>query len=279
MIDSFKTHDNKQKQQSLRLEEAELKNGEGATTESAEMFSTESPESFATTTTESYETTTSIVDSFTEIGEENESEDVFKRTVTESTLIPTTEQTTTPQYVQTTTVINNTIQMELVQITTTSEPPTTLETKAIPQTQREIKSTKSIRMETTAEPSEPRLDTTVVDNESLASTFIPRYQTSQSPTTLQQFDSDSSSSSGIEFVDNEKFRYSTILPEATEPSISGSVGKTGVNDQLATKSSEDTLNKELLDGEQTGSGSLTIISVTVSVIVLLVIAAVAYVSA
>lgn len=277
LIDSFKTTDNKQKKQSIRLEETEMTNSEGANTE---MFSTESAESFATTTTENYETTTSIVDSFTEIGEENDSEDVFKRTVTESTLIPTTEQTTTPLYVQTTTVINNTIQMELVQVTTSSEPQTTtiLPTKESPETQREIKSTKSLRMETTEEPSTTRLETTIVDNESLASTFIPRYQTSQNPTTLQQHVSESSTvSQVIEFGDNEKFKYSTILPE--EPSVSETPSKVGTDSYQPTiKTNVDSLNKELLDGEQAGSGNLTIISVTVSVVVLLIIAAVAYVS-
>lgn len=282
MVDSFKTHDNKQKKENLRLDEAEMRNGEGATTESAETFSTEPAESLATTTTESYETTTSIVDSFTEIGEENESDDVFKRTVTESALIVTTEPTSTLQYVQTTTVKSTTIQMELVQETTTSEPPTTAQTKENPESTPRNKSTKSFRMETTDEPSSvTRLETTVVDNENLASTFIPRYQTSQISTTMQQSISESSSSSspGFDFEgDNEKFKYSTILPETTEPAVSENAVNAGGDAQLSTKSNEDSLNKELLEGEQTNSGNLTIISVSVSVVVLLIIAGVAYVS-
>lgn len=279
LIDSFRKNDKNSKKESLRVDEVELKN-DFATTESAESFTTDSDEMVETTTTDNYETTTSIVDSFTVIGEEENSEDIFKRTITELPPLTTEQPSQTPittQVPQTTTVANDKIQMELTQETTTeSQSPSVNE---IPEsTLRYNKTTKSIRVATTTTDAPvEKSETTVEDNEGLSSTLIPKYKSvSQTLATTQHYavEEESSSSPTVEIIDDDKFKYSTLLPETT---TAKSFAKSGGFEESTTKA-VDSLNKESLDGEQTDSGNLGLISIIVSVVIVLIVAGVAYVS-
>ena len=259
IIDPFKKSDLKE---DLKLE-VEIK-----TTASSEAFTTDSSELMETTTMETFEATTSIIDSFTIIGEEEESDDIFKRTITEVPPITTEEPTTT---VKTT---------DVPITTTTVRPLTTTEAQnfsvnEIPEsTHRYNKSTKSIRATTTESPTE-KVDTTIFDNDSFSSTLIPKY-TSSSPviatTQHYELDFDSTTSSTIEIIDDDKFKYSTWLPETTK------TPELFVNGNNNEQTTVDSLNKESLDGEETGSSSLGLISAIVSVLVVLFIAGFAFVS-
>lgn len=268
LIDSFKKGD---KKENLQLIDDASKNEIAPTTESNERFTTESAETVETTTMESYETTTSIVDSFTVIGEDEESDDIFKRTITEQPPLTTEQPVTVPS----TTTASEKLQ-------TTTELPSQATNEIPESTQRYNKTTKSIstRVATTEQPDE-RFDSTIADHDSLSSTLIPKFVSSNRPVaTTQQYDDnlESSASPTIEIVDDEKFRYSTWLPETTTSGPPRGA-KSGDFEESTTKAS-DSLSKESLDGEQSGSSSnIGIISASVSVVVLLVLGAAVYVSA
>lgn len=270
-IDNTKTHEK------LRVEELEV----FATTESSEVFTTVAAEVMETTTTEAYETTTSIVDSFTVIGEDDENEDVFKRTVTEGSMV------TTPQPVETTSTTQSTPKTTSITQTTSTIPTTTVpETSTnipsssineIPKsTQRYFKSTKSLRILTTTEPPvEP--ESTVAIIEDLPSTMTPKYKSSsQTATTTPQyeFESFSSSSPAVEITDDDKFKYSTLLPEMTTNRLRAK----SVDLEESSTKLEETLNQESLDGEPMSNGNLGIITVSVSIAVILILAGAVYVS-
>lgn len=268
LIDPLKisANDMKSTKENLRLNEAELKTNIFATTEPADRFTTDSSETVETTATETYETTTSVVDSFTVIGEDEENEDVFKRTITELPPATTDEQpalvSKTTQAPRTTTRFETTTEM------------TNQSVNEIPEsTQRYNKSTKSIRATTTETPE--RMDTTLIDNETIFSTFIPKYtSSSQSIATTQQYGVHlGSSSTPTEIVDDDKFKYGTLLPDAATMSAT----KNGDFDE-STRKVVDSLNKESLDGEDTGSSNLGIIAGSVSVVVILALIGAAYVS-
>lgn len=275
LIDPFKPSDHRNIKESLRINGVEMKNDFSITTESNEVFTTESTE---TTTMENYETTTSIVDTFTVIGEDDDADDIFKRTITEVPPLNTERPdviTSTTQSTQATT-----IHMELVQETTTEIPNTSF--NEIPEsTQNYNRSTTvtksfSFRVVTTESP-DSESDPTI-DNESLSSTLVPKFRSSHQPfaTTHQQNDTSlSTSSATVEIIDDDKFKYSTILPETTTEAASTIRGR---NDEPTSADVTDTLNKENLDGEQGGSSSLGIISASISVVVLLILALVGYVS-
>lgn len=237
-----------------------------ATTESVDNFTTDSPEAAETTTTEIYEMTTSIVDSFTVIGEDGNTDDIYKRTITElpeSTIIVTTTQTPpTTTNSKTTTEVTNPSMNEIPE-----------------STQRYNKSTKSIRATTTETPE--RLDSTLIDNETIFSTLIPKYTSSRhSAETTKQYEVHlDSSSSPTEIVDDDKFKYGTLLPEATTTTMNTQtigVAKSGGFEEATKKF--DSLNKESLDGSDSGSGNLGLISASVSIVILLIIVGVTYVS-
>lgn len=306
-----------EKKEDLRLEELEIKS-EFLTTASLEAFTTDSSEMFGTTTMESAESTTSIVDSFTVIGEDDETDEVFKRTITElpittdepvaaanesqrattttktsvrTTKVPTTNTATTTNAA---TTINLTTTTQVL-TTATQTPKTTTTPQLLVETTTEAqnfsvneipestlrynKSTKSIRATTTESPSE-EIESTILDNASVPSTLIPKYSsTSQSQATTQKYDVivESTTSGAIEIIDDDKFKYSTWLPETTD---NQQVFNSGGFNELppSTAKTADPLEKESLDGEDTSSGSLGLISAIVSVVVVLIIAGVGYVS-
>lgn len=270
LIDPFKksVHDGISTKQNLRIAETELKNIVLATTEPADNFTTDSSEMVEATTTEVYETTTSFVDSFTVIGEDEENEDVFKRTITE--LPPAT--TDEPAIIAKTTQAPPTTAHSETMITEM----TSQSMNEIPDsTQRYNKSTKSIRATTTETPE--RMGTTLIDNETIFSTFIPKYtSSSQSTATTQQYGVPvDSSSSPTEIVDDDKFKYGTLLPDASTMSVE-SIGVDKLDE--STRKMIDSLNKESLDGGDTGNSNLVIISASVSGVVILVLIGVAFVS-
>ena len=120
-------------------------------------------------------------------------------------------------------------------------------------------------------------ESTVASNEDSLPTLIPRHKSSSQTfaTTHQyEFEAYSSSSPGIEVIDGDKFKYNTLLPETTTTRLRA---KSLDYDDTSTKV-EDSLNKESLDGEPMSNGNLGIISVSVSVVLILVVAGVVYVS-
>lgn len=286
LIDPSMKIDSKNKNEKMRVEELEVftttESSEGITTDSAEIVEKE------ITTTESYEATTSIVDSFTVIGENDENEDLFKRTITEVPMVttpkpvqststapttstaPITSTAPTTSTIQTTTVTNDKHQVE----TTTNIPSSSV--NEIPKsTQRYYKSTKSLRILTTTE-SPVEFESTVADNEDLSSTLIPKPESSQSVATTHhyEFNMFSSSSPAVEIIDDDKFKYSTLLPETTTIRLRAK----SVDLEDSSPKAEESLNKESLDGEPMNNGNLGIISTSVSVAVILIIAGVVYVS-
>ena len=147
LIDPSIKLDNKTTKEKLRLQDLEVY----TTTESS--FTTDSAEIMETTTTDSYETTTSIVDSFTVIGEDEEIDDVYKRTVTEEPMETTTQRLETTSTTQATTVTTEKRQVE----TTTNVPSPSV--NEIPKSTQRYKSTKSLRIVTTTEsPDEIRVN-------------------------------------------------------------------------------------------------------------------------
>lgn len=268
LIDPLKKIDSKTKE-NLEFDEVE------STTGSSESFTTESLEVVESTTAENMETTTSIVDSFTVIGEDEDSDDVFKRTITEpppamTTFAPSEATSTSSHALPTTTSIP---QME----TTTEVPSPTI--NEIPEsTQRYNKSTSTTKLNAPRLLTTERFDSTEADNERLSTTLIPKIFTISQPiATTQDYEVESSSTKTVEIFDDEKFRYSTLLPETTSNSAYES--RNGDLEEPTTKVTKgvDSPNRENLEGEQGGSGSLGLISASVSVVVLLVIAGVVYV--
>lgn len=282
LIDPFKQSDHRHNKERLRINDVEIKNDLPTTTESNEGFTTEMTE---TTTMENYETTTSIVDTFTVIGEDEDADDIFKRTITEVPSMATERPDVIISTTQSTqaTIDNDQVHMELVQDTTTEVPNTSL--NEIPEsTQNYNKSTTvtksfSFRVVTTTESPGNEAEPTI-DNESLSSTLVPKFRSSQQPfvTTHQQNDTSlGTSSSTVEIIDDDKFKYSTILPETTTEAAFTIRGKNEDFNEPTSAVVTDTLNKENLDGEQGGS-SLGIISASISVVVVLILAVVGYVS-
>lgn len=266
LLDSFKHNDNRNTKESLRAIDAER--DFATTTEPNQGFTSEPAE---TTTVENYETTTSIVDTFTVIGEDENGDDVFKRTITEVPLLTTTERPEEPT--STTQTSLSTVSMELVQETTTDIPNTS--SNEIPEYNKSTTVTKSfsVRVVTTDSP-HVEVDSTIY-GEGSSSTLVPRFRSSYQPMATTQQQSDFSTSNPTEIIDDDKFKYSTLLPETTaEPEIGSKRDNFG---ETSTTVTVDSLNKENLDGEQSG-GNIGIISVSVSVVVLLIIAAVGYVS-
>ena len=266
LIDPTKKLDTLKTKESLSIEE--VKNDSPPTTDSTTDAAVE------TTTIENFETTTSIVDTFTVIGEDEETDDVFKRTITEMPPATTTEisvqevtqvtQTTTTTVIDTTTEIPSPTGNEIPESTQGYNKTTPVSTKSI-----------STRVVTTDSPRVMKADSTMVDNDALSSTLIPKFF---STATTEQFDEvlDTSSSSTIEIFDDEKFKYSTLLPETTS-AVQGVAGKSGELEESTTKGSE-SLNKESLDDTSEGGSSLGVISAIVSAVVILVLVGVAYVS-
>lgn len=278
LIDPLKKIDSKKMKESLRVDELEIKN-DVSITESNENFTTESTELLETTTMENYETTTSIVDSFTVIGEDEESDEIFKRTITELPPLTTDQPAfvTTTQIPSTTTTISDKSQMEttteMPAVFTTEVPESTLPPRSSSLVTKSI----SLRVVTTNNPAEP----TISDFESFSTTLIPKFisRSSQTMATTQHYEEfgESSSSNPVEIIDDDKFKYSTWLPDTTTD-VPNAFAKSGEMGGSSIKPS-DTLEKESLDGDQSGGGgNLGLISAIASIVAILVLAGVVYVS-
>ncbi|KAG5671948.1 hypothetical protein PVAND_002116 [Polypedilum vanderplanki] len=255
------------------------------TTESSEKFTTplslliDENEEEETTTMESVETDvisttlSSSSDGFTVIGEDDdESGDagdniVAKRTITEMPNIKTEEFTTstTLRTPITTTALPSTI----AAATTTfyDIPTTTDEPKVTEKFNRSIMVTKSISMRlatTTEQPDE--IDNTTTDNSEVISSTTEKYE-EYSETAASSI---SPSSTPVEITDDDKFKYNTLLPDTTsfinllDTSRSG---KSGGNEVNVTD-----LSKENL-GDEGSSNNVAIISISVSVVVFILLAA------
>lgn len=264
LIDPSKNIDPKQTKEKLRVDEMEV----FSTTEPGDGFTTESGEIAETTTTEASETTTSIVDSFTIIGEDEDSDDVYKRTITELPVETTAQPLQTTSRLQTTTVMSDKHQVE----TTTNLPSTAF--NEIPRSTQRYKSTKSLRIATTTE---APVETTGAETEVPSSPSTPKFLSSSptiATTQLYEFEVDSSSSPTVEIFDDDKFKYSTLLPETTTLRMRAK----SVDFEESNPKAEETLNKESLDGEPMSNSNIGIISASVSVVVILIIAIAAYVS-
>jgi hypothetical protein len=271
LIDPSKKKGAKTKE-SLKVDKAEKFSELTLTTELPELEA--STELLDTTTTEGYETTTSIIDSFTLISDDNEVDEIFKRTITEQP--PLTTEQPAGSFSTTRSALTTEMTME-----TTTELPRTQPSENPEAKSRNNKSTKSISVPTTSttmESSTEELMATSDDSKSVASTMLPKSTTSyRNLTTLQQTDPmPSTSGSTVEIFDDEKFRYSTLLPDTTTTAPQPEIFAKG-NEEVTTKSVNE-LNQESLNGNESGSSNLGIISAAVSVVVLLVIAAAAYVS-
>lgn len=264
-----------EKKEELRLEELIINKSDYLTTISLEAFTTDSSEMTNTTKAESLETTTSIA-----IDGEDEADEVFKRTIPELLTMTTDEfvvDISTTQIPANTNQIPVTTTTDQGQVKPTSEAQNNSVNEIPESTVRYNKSTKSIRATTTESPSE-EIETTVLDNTSVPSKLNPKYtSTSQSQATAQHDYVLSTTSSAIEIIDDDKFRYSTWLPQTKDDQ---QVFESGGFDELlsSTIKTVDPLEKESLDGEDTSSGSLGLISAIVSVVVVLCIAGVGYVS-
>lgn len=265
LIDSYKKGD---KKEGLRSDEVEIRS-DSLTTSSSEAFTTDSTELMETTTIEA---TTSIIDSFTVIGEDEEGDEIFKRTITELPPMTTNEPETT---VTTTQTSSTTVE----RFDTTTEIPKLAVTEAPETTTRLSKSTKTIRATTTATP-RAEIETTLFDSSGFFSTLIPKFsstrQAAQVTTLHHDFVIDSTTSSAVEIIDNDKFKYSTLLPETTTQTEAFGAKSGGFEESTTFK--VDSLNKESLDVEQNEGSSLGLISALVSVAVVLVVAGAAYVS-
>lgn len=277
LIDPLKRSDSNHRKQSLQLDDAKLRNGEmSLTTESNERTTTETME---TTTIENYETTTSIVDSFTIIGEDEDSDDIFKRTITE--LMPvTTEQpariSTITQVAQTT-FSNDKLQTEhrdtATEISSSSVNELSENTQKYNKSTSSLTSpTKSVRVVTTDAP-EAQFFSTLPENDSYPTTLLPKLLRDRTQEAAPRNGEITNISNGpISESSDDKFRYNTLLPEiTTEETVTAKV-----SDGASTKTA-DTLNKESLDGEQNNS-NLGIISASVSIVVLLILAGAIFVS-
>lgn len=281
------------------------------TTESSEKFTTPSSllfesdeseqqeeEAEIATTMESVEATTTTasgIDSFTIIGEDEVDDEsgngnnVAKRTITEmpdlqtdefatSTIIPLTtlRQTTT-----TTTPFTTTTDFYDMQTTTDeTELSSSSSSQSVERFNKSTMVTKSISiriaMSTTTEQPEEFDTTAAASSESgeFYSSTTARYDDSSEAIS-------STSSTPFEITSDDKFRYSTFLPETTTTVIvnlldTSRSGKNGGDFGTVSKDA-DSLNKESLDGE-TGGSNVVIISVSVSIVVFILLAAGGFVS-
>jgi hypothetical protein len=254
---------------------------EATTTESSEQFSTTEPlDEELATTIESVEVTTSIVDTFTAKDDPSEDLDVFKRTVTEMPEMHST--TVSPPEAETT----------IVMIKTTTERPNPSINEIPESTMKYNKSTmvtKSISIRIAASTTTEQPETTTEFNEETstqAPTFMSHSQHSTEFPLHEEYDSittttsTSSSISPIEITDDDKFKYNTLLPETTATVDSSRAIKTGKKideEDIAVTHAPDALNKETAEGGN-GGNTAVVVGVTVSLLVLALIAIGGFVS-
>lgn len=300
------SNDNGKNKKPEKLKLAELDMNETTITESSEKLVTTPASLFdeEATTIESdgnIDTTTTVSSIDVLIGEDRDDEnnddetegggDVFKRTITEMPDMKTEEFTTVTTQMPTTTTerISTTFYTEIPTTTTTEQPKTTTvetTTTAAPTTEifttRSTMVTKSIsiRIATTTEQPDIDILTTLSDDSSEVFSSSNNY-----PTSSEYYDvsasSSSSSSPPIEIADDDKFKYNTVWPETTTSASTNSQdtsrsGKNGGVDDVGLPKDGD-LNKQSLDGETTGS-NVAIISISISVVVFVILAAGGFVS-
>lgn len=273
----------KQNEKITKVAESDVLN-ETTTTQSSEKFTTPAYHGLdeEATTIESAETTTSSIDSSTLLPDSDSDEmenggDVFKRTITEMPDPKTEEFTTVTTQMPSTTVESTTSFSEVpttVQ-TTTEQPKTTTTIQEINTRSTLVTKSISIRIATTTTEHPEDIFTTFSDSNEAYSTAHSHAVSSE------HYDYQSTSSPTVEITDDDKFKYSTLLPEVsttiginTQDSVrsgkNGGVEGTSVNKDAG-------LNKESLDGEGTGS-NVAIISISISVVVFLLLVAGGFVS-
>lgn len=192
------------------------------------------------------EVTTSIVDTITSDSDENS--EVFKRTITE---MPEEQFVSTSTNAPRTSTIYDEIP------TTTASPPTT-EYLSTNLSARSTMVTKSISIRiatTTAEPSTSA--ETTMQNDEITTTTADVIE--------------SSSIATIEIMDDDKFKYSTLLPEGTVSVTTTHVSPTGHKLNDSTRSIVEGVASTADKGD--GGSNVAIISITVSIVVFILLVA------
>lgn len=295
---------NNKKPEKIMLAESDI--NETTTTESSEKLTTPAllfdEEATTIESVGNIDTTTTVSSIDVLIGEDRDNDnddeteggvEVFKRTITEMPDMKTEEfstVTTTQMPTTTTERISTTFYSEIPITTTTDQPKTTTEqpktttfeptVETTPEmlTTRSTMVTKSIsiRIATTTEQPDTDILTTLSDSSEIFSS------SSNYPTSSEYYDvSASSSSPPIEIADDDKFKYSTLLPETTTSVTTNSQDtqrsdNKGVADDTGLPKDGD-LNKQSLDGETSGS-NVAIISISISIVVFVILAAGGFVS-
>lgn len=198
------------------------------------------------------EMTTSIVDSITSDSDENS--EVFKRTITE---LPEDQFVSTSTYAPPRT----TATYDEISTTTTSPPATEHLTTNLNARSTMVTKSISIRIATsTAEPS------------TSAETTIQSDEVTTTPVDILE----SSSFATIEIMDDDKFKYSTLLPEGTAADTTTHVSPTVHRPNDSTRSISEGVASTA--GEGDGRNNVAVISITVCVIAFILLAAGGFVS-
>lgn len=192
------------------------------------------------------EVTTSIVDTITSDSDENS--EVFKRTITE---MPEEQFVSTSTNAPRTSTIYDEIP------TTTASPPTT-EYISTNLSARSTMVTKSISI---------RIATTTAEPSTSAETTM---QSDEITTTTADV-IESSSIATIEIMDDDKFKYSTLLPEGTVSVTTTHVSPTGHKLNDSTRSIVEGVASTADEGD--GGSNVAIISITVSIVVFILLVA------
>lgn len=253
------------------------------TTESYDMSTTISE--YEATTTENFETSTNIVDSFTVIGEEYDLDEVFKRKV--SHLATTTEQAAVTILLTETTTSrlppNELTSPERTALKFSTTEGTNRMINEIPEfSQRNHKSTlvtKSISPRvaaTTTDLPPDKLDST--ENDSILSTLVPVYVSTSKPASVSENDgSRPRISQTIEIIDDESFKYSTLLSETTTiiPAEQSriEIKNSDVEEHITRDNS---MNQENVDIEKGGNSNIVIISASISIFAIGVLAGIIF---
>lgn len=202
--------------------------------------------------------TTSIIDSFTDKSSDENSE-VYKRTITE--LPETFSFSTTTQSPRTSTFTTITDEVSTTQATffTSTQPPLNTNINA-----RSTMVTKSISIRIATTTTEPIIeDETTLSNED---------------TTTAQYDNIVESSvSTIEIMDEDKFKYSTVLPESTQSS-STIVSPTVYRSVDSTRSDVSKEGGVASTADEGDGSNVAIISICISIVVFLLLVAGGFVS-
>jgi hypothetical protein len=197
------------------------------------------------------EVTTSIIDTFTSESEENS--EVFKRTITE---MPEDQFSSTSTLAPRTTTVFDEFP------TTTASPSPTTEYSSTNLNARSTMVTKSISI---------RIATTTSEPSTSAETTMQSDEITTTPVDVIE----SSSIAAIEILDDDKFKYSTLLPEGTVSVTTTHVSPTVYKLNDSTRSIEGVASTA---DEGDGGSNVAIISISVSIVVFILLAAGGFVS-